>query len=136
LHKLLALEALLTNVTPWPASPEAIELYKILRPLGDVEQYKFEDWRNKAVKVNDGNCASAVYSRSGEAYIILGNLEIEQKDITCTINPSNVQYPLRSANSAKIIDEGSSINLSVDKLISNGENITVPGDGAILIHIK
>jgi len=136
LHKLLALEALLTGVTPWPASPEAIDLYKILKPLGDVEQYKFKDWRNKAVKVKDGNCASAVYSRSGEAYILLGNFENEQKDVAFTINLSNLQYPLRSANSAKIIDEGSSINLSLDKLTGNGENITVPGDGAILIHIK
>jgi len=136
LHKLLALEALLTNVTPWPASPEAIELYKILKPLGDIEQYKFEDWRNKAVIVKDGNCASAVYSRSGEAYIILGNLEIEPKDITFTINLSNLPYPLSIANSARIIDKGSSINLSFDKLTSNGENITVPGDGAVLIRIK
>ena len=108
----------------------------MLTVFEDVEQYKYKNWRNKAVKVKNGNCASAVYSRSGEACILLGNLEIEQKDVTCTINLLNLPYPLRSANSAKIIDEGSPINLSFDKLISNGENITVPGDGAILIHIK
>jgi hypothetical protein len=136
LHKLLALEALLTGVTPWPASPEAIELYKILKPLGDVEKYKFEDWRNKAVIIKNGNCASAVYSRSGEAYVLLGNLDIEPKDITLTIYLSKLPYPLSTADSAKIIDRSQSTNLGIDKLTGKGENITVPGDGVILIHIK
>jgi hypothetical protein len=135
-HKLFALEALLTGVTPWPASPEAIELHKIVKPLGDIGQYKFEDWRNRAVTIAGGNCASAVYSRDGQAYVLLGNFDAETQKITCTVNPRSLPYPLSSINSAKILTADKSINLDVGKLTGSGENIAVPGDNAVLIHIK
>jgi hypothetical protein len=136
LHKLLALETLLTGVTPWPASPEAVELYKILRPLGNIEQYKFEDWRNKVVTIRDDSCASAVYSRAGEAYILLGNLDVQPKKITCIINPRNLPYPLSSVSLVEIPDGDKSINLDINKFTGNGENIALPADGAVLVHIK
>jgi len=37
---------LMTSVAPWRASPEAVALFKLLKPLGDLKRYKFEDWRN------------------------------------------------------------------------------------------
>ncbi|MHC4425241.1 MAG: DUF6259 domain-containing protein [Planctomycetota bacterium] len=136
LHKLLALETLLTGVAPWPASPEAIELYKILRPLGNVEQYKFEDWQNKAVTLVGDNCASAVYSRPGETFILLANLDIEPKKVTCAINPRHLPYPLSSLSSGKIRSGDKSVNLNIKKITGDGADITVPGDGAVLVHIK
>jgi hypothetical protein len=161
LHKLLALETLLTGVAPWPASSEAVELYKILKPLGNIEQYKFEDWRNKAVTIEDDPApivrlitdnrntnrkttskvqlvrgTSAVYSRPGEAYILLGNLHIEPKKITCRINPRNLPYPLSSVSSVEIPDGDKSVNLNINKITGDGENITLPADGAVLVHIK
>jgi hypothetical protein len=136
LHKVLALESLLTGVAPWPASPEAIGLYKILKPLGKVEQYKFEDWRNKVVTVGDDNCASAVYSRPGEAYILVGNLDGQQKNVTCKVNPRNLPYPLFPVSSGKILDGDKSVNLNIDKLTGNGEDIALPGDSAVLVRIK
>lgn len=136
LHKVLALETLLTGVAPWPASPEAVELYKILKPLGNVERYKFEDWRNKAVTLEGNNCASAVYSYPGEAYILVGNLDGQLKNVTCKINPRNLPYPLFSVSLAEIPDGGKPVNLNIDKLIRDGENITLPADGVVLVHIK
>ncbi len=136
LHKVLALESLLTGVAPWPASPEAIELYKILNPLGKVEQYKFEDWRNKVVTLGDVNCASAVYSRPGEAYILVGNLDGQQKKVTCKVNPRNLPYPLFSVSSGKILNPDKSVDLNIDKLTGNGEDIVLPGDSAVLVWIK
>jgi hypothetical protein len=136
LHKVLALETLLTGVAPWPASPEAVELYKILKPLGNVERYKFEDWRNKAVTLEGNNCASAVYSYPGEAYILVGNLDGQLKNVTCKINPRNLPYPLFSVSLAEIPDGDKSVNLNIDKLIRDGENITLPADGVVLVHIK
>lgn len=136
LHKLLALIALLTGVTPWPAGPEAIELYEVLRPLGNVEDYKFVDFRNNAVTLRGDNCTSAVYSCPGEAYILLGNLDIEPKEVTCTIDPRGLPCALSSVSSGKIIDGDKSVDLDINKLTGNGENIMLAGDGAVLIHFK
>ena len=136
LHKLLALEALLTGVAPWPASPEAIELYKILEPLGDVEQYRFEDWRNKAVTLDGEDCASAIYSSSREAYILVSNFDIEPKKATFTIDLRRLPCPLSSVSSCKIVSTDKSVNLDVGKLTGDGEEIDLPPDGAVLVHIK
>lgn len=35
----------------------------------------FADWRNQAVTLSGARCASAVYSRTGEAYLLLANLD-------------------------------------------------------------
>jgi hypothetical protein len=136
LHKLLALEALLTGVAPWPASEEATELYRILKPLGNVEQYKFEDWRNKTVTLKGKGCASAVFSRPDEAYVLLGNLDSDAKRVTCTIDPRKLPHPLSLITSGRILKADGSVDLNAGKLTGGGEDITLPGDNAILIHIK
>ena len=136
LHRLLALEALLTSVAPWPASAEAIELYGILQPLGNIEQYRFEDWRNKAVALDIDTCASAVYSRPDESYILLGNLDSEAKEITCKIRPRSLPHPLSSVGSAKIADKAGWVNLDINRLIGDGESITLAGDGAVLVQLR
>ena len=62
-------------MTPWPASEETFELLPLLKPLGDMGAYRFADWRNQAVTLSHPRCASAVYSRPGEAYLLLANLD-------------------------------------------------------------
>ena len=52
LHRLFAVEALLGGVTPWPAGPATFELLPLLKPLGDVESYRFADWRSGAVSLS------------------------------------------------------------------------------------
>jgi hypothetical protein len=136
LHKLLALEALLTGVAPWPASPEAIELYKILEPLGDVEQYGFEDWRNKAVTLGGEGCASAIYSSSREAHILVGNFAAEPKKVLLRINPQKLPYPLSSISSCQVVSADKSVDLDAGRLTSDGEDIGVPPDSAVVVHIK
>jgi len=136
LFKHHAITTLMTSVAPWPASEEAIELYKILKPLGDLEEYRFEDWRNKAVRVDNKDNISAVYSRPGEAYILLANLEAEPRKITCTINPQDLSYPLSSISSCEILSKGESIELDASKLADSGESITIPADDVVLLHVK
>ena len=136
IFQLHAITTLMTGVAPWPASDEAIELYNILKPLGDLEQYKFENWRNKAVKLDDRDCISAVYSSPGEAYILLANLEPELKKVRCVIKPENLPYPLSSVLSAEILSQDKSISLDANKLTIGGEEINIPADDAVLIHIK
>jgi hypothetical protein len=137
LHKDYALTALLTSVAPWPATDEYIEYYKILKPLGDFEQYKFEDWRNRAVKLDAGECLSAVYSRAGEAYVLVANLETEPKQVRCIINSDKLPYPLASPRLAEILTrQGTVTKLDVDKLRGEGESLTIPNDDVIMIRLK
>lgn len=136
LHQLLALETLLTGVAPWPASQEAIKLYKILRPLGDIEQYKFEDWRNQAVNLTDEKCESAVYSRLGEAYILLGNFEPVDKRVSCAINSKKLPFPISTITSARLFNGNRWIQLNTSELNAAGTSILIPADNAVLLHIK
>jgi len=158
LHKLFVLEAFLGGVTPWPASPETLELLPLLKPLGNIESYKFADWRNKAVSLSDKICASAVYSRPGEAYLLLVNLGQEKQEVTCVLHPEKLPYRLGKVTGAEIVATngaasegqdgqatsfltGSSalqapVVLDAAALVTTGIKVTIPGDGAIVIRIK
>ncbi len=135
-HRLFYLTALMTGTTPWPASDEALELFKILQPLGDIERYDFQDWRNRAVQLDQNDCISAVYSRPGHAYVLLANLTPNAKTITCTIDSRTLKYPLASVRSAKLVAAGSSRSLKTGRLAGAGEKISVPGDGVVLLHLQ
>ncbi|MDP2982345.1 MAG: DUF6259 domain-containing protein [Candidatus Latescibacter sp.] len=136
LHRLLALETLLTGVAPWPASPEAKELYTILRPLGDIEKYRFEDYRNTSVTLDGANCASALYSRPGEAYILLGNFNPEPRTVACKIEPKALPYALPGVQSVEMTGVPAPVKLDIGKLAGNGESFTIPADSAVMIHIR
>jgi len=135
LYRDYALTALVTSVAPWPAMDEYIEFYKILKPLGDFEQYKFEDWRNKAVKLDGTGCLSAVYSRAGEAYVLLANLEANPKKVRCRIDTEKLPVALKAVTSAEIPGKGAA-QLAAAKLTGDGEDITIPADDVVMIHIR
>jgi Domain of unknown function (DUF6259) len=146
LHKLFALEALLGGVTPWPPSPETFELLPLLKPLGDIESYRFADWRNEAVSLSDRARASAVYSRPGEAYLLLANLDKSPREVTCRLRPEKLPYPLKTPAGAEIVTDssapktGSEIRaakaLDAAALIGAGVKVTIPGDGAVLVRVR
>jgi hypothetical protein len=146
LHRLFALEALLGGVTPWPASDETFQLLPLLKPLGDIESYRFADWRNQAVTLSDTRCASAVYSRPGEAYLLLANLGQGPRKVTCVLHPERLPYPLGKPAAASRIaagaapagsrDQRAAQSLDVRQLVGKGLAIDIPGDDAILIHIR
>jgi hypothetical protein len=133
--RVFALETLLTGVAPWPASDEAIALYKILAPLGDLTNYKFHDWRNRVIRVDAPDCITAVYSRVGEAWILLGNTSPEPKQVRFRISPANLPVPLQSIGSVQQIESGATTSLDVSRATGEGEQIRVPADGAVLLRI-
>ena len=136
LHRLFYLTALLTGTAPWPANYESAEVFKILRPLGDPERYHFEDWRNRAVKLDQNDLLSAVYSRPGEAYVLLANLQPEPRKINCAINPQALKHPLTEVRAAKLVEQGSNESLDAGRLTGKGETILLPGDGVRLLHLQ
>lgn len=140
LHRAFALGAFLGGVTPWPASPETFELLPLLKPLGNLESYRFADWRNEAVRLSDRRCASAVYSRPGEAFLLLANLDPAAKEITCVLDPQKLPHPLSRPTSAVNMTVGvataTSANLDLRQLTGEGLKIALPGDGAIVIRIR
>jgi hypothetical protein len=135
-RRLFYLTALMTGTAPWPANDESADLFKILGALGDIEQYHFEDWRNRAVKFDQNNFLPAVYSRPGEAYVMLANLQRESREVRCVIDPQALKHPLSSVRSAKLVDRGSSNGLDAGRLTGEGEKISLPGDGARLLHLQ
>jgi len=134
-RKVFALEALLTGVAPWPASDEAIALYKILAPLGDLTHYKFKDWRNRAIRLDSPDCISAVYSREGEAWILVGNTSPEPKQVRLRISPGDLPVPLRTLGSIQQIEGGAATSLDVSRASGQGETIRIPSAGAVLLRI-
>ncbi len=146
LHRLFALEAFLGGVTPWPASEETFELLPLLKPLGDLRSYRFADWRNQAVRLSDARCASAVYSRAGEAYLLLANLDQSPREVTCVLHPDKLPHPLTQpatavrlpAPTAPSDNSGQQAATVVDvrQLTGDGAKIAIPGDDAVLIHVR
>jgi hypothetical protein len=132
----MALSGLLTAVAPWRATPEASAMFKLLQPLGDIERFRFEDWRNTAVRLEGADCASAVYSRPGESFIILGSFNAEPTTVTCRIRPDALSSPLPAIASAELVAGAPSVRLDGARLAGDGEKITIPGDGAVVIRIK
>lgn len=146
LHRLFALEAFLGGVAPWPASDETFALMPLLKPLGDIRTYRFADWRNQAVTLSEARCGSAVYSRAGEAYLLLANLDQTPREVTCVLHPGKLPHPLAQPATAVRLpapaaasgrpDQRDATVLDVRQLTGEGVKITIPGDDAILIHVR
>lgn len=146
LHRLFALEALLGGVTPWPASPETFELAAILDAIGDIESCRFADWRNPSVSTEGRRCASAVYSRPSEAFILMANLDPEPQEVKCTVRPDRLPHPLAHPTSAAIIrcnpnpaataTNSPQTPLDLEQLLGPGTRIALPADGAVLVRLR
>jgi hypothetical protein len=135
LKKKLMLEALLTGVTPWPLMPEAVKLHQILLPLGDLNQYKFADWRNKAVNLNDTLCASAIYSKPDTAFLIIGNLGNKPSALTIRLNSSALAFPIEKLISVNILNKTGGSELGTKLISAEGEKVNIPPASEILIRI-
>jgi hypothetical protein len=136
IHRLFYLTTLMTGTAPWPASDEAAELFQILKPLGCLERYQFQDWRNRAVRVGDDELLSAIYSRPGESFILLANLQPKARETICRIDPRALQNRIAAIRSAALIDKDNTYALDVQNLVRTGERIILPADGARLLHLK
>ena len=139
LQRLFALEALLCNVSPWPASPESAALTPLLQPVGKIADCRFADWRNQAVTLHGGRLGSAIFSRPGEAWIVAGNLEETARETVCTVNPAKLPYPLATVTAASLVPAGKSavpVPLDARQLTGAGVKLTIPGDSAILVRVR
>jgi hypothetical protein len=108
-----------------------------------MESYRFADWHNQAVRLSDARCASAIYSRPGEAYLLLANLDQTPREVTCVLRPDKLPHPLakpvaatRVAASAGAEGRQDAASLNVRQLAGEGVKIVLPGDGAILIQVR
>jgi hypothetical protein len=137
---------LLSGVTPWPASPETLELVWPLRQIQDLAAYRFADWRNVAVTLSSDRCASAVYSRPGQCYVVLANLDVSPQAVRCVVHPAKVPHPMPSPTTATIVStETKSMDtpgakapraLDVRQLIRDGVMISIPADSTVLVELR
>ncbi|MCW5980759.1 MAG: hypothetical protein KIT09_21945 [Bryobacteraceae bacterium] len=134
--RLHALTGLMTQSMPWRANKHAIEFVKALKPLGDVERYRFEDWRNRAVTLDSGDAISAVYSREGEAYVLVANFSAESQQVLCALRASLLPYSLASITSAERIQDGKSAPVEASKLAGAGVRLTLPPENVVLLRVR
>ena len=130
-----ALAGLMTAVMPWRANADGIEFAGRLRPLGNLEAYKFEDYRNAAVQVDAKNVYSAVYSKPGEAYVLLANFNADAKTVSVALNSRKLPHPLSAVKSAKAVS-GAPASPDVRKLTTTGAALTIPADDVVVLQIK
>jgi hypothetical protein len=135
----------LGGVTPWPASEDAFELRALLKPVGDFNTYRFADWRNDAVSLSDDRCASAVFSRPGEAYLLLANLDQNKREVACKLRPERLPHALAMPAAATLVaarpavsatGRPSDVDIDVRQLTGEGLKIELPGDDAVLIRMR
>ena len=136
LHRIFALEAFLGGVAPWPASPETFDLLPLFQPLGDIRSYRFADWRNQAVTLSDSRCASAIYSRPNETYLLLANLDQDTREVTCVLHPERLPYPLARPVAARTVTAGAAVDLDVRQLVGAGLKIELRGDDAVFLQVR
>lgn len=146
LHRLFAIYALLGGVSPWPVSNHMLELMPLLKPLGEIESYRFVDWRNAAVRLSDARCASAVYSRPGEAFLLVANLEPAPREVACSLRPEKLPCPLARPVAAEQIGLAAGAtptaslanpsSLDLRQLLGEGVKLNLPGDGVALIRVR
>jgi hypothetical protein len=146
LHRRFALEALLAGVTPWPASRETFELFPVLRPIGDLTSTRYLDWRNTAVSLNNRHCASSVYGRPEEAYVVVANLDAAPQAVECRVALARLPFPLRTCTSAALHAMPSELSggpglphgmpLDLQALIGQGVTLTIPARSAVLVHVR
>ena len=67
---------------------------------------------------------------------LLANLKPEAKDVTLTVDPTRLPFPLETVQGAKIIaPESGARQLSPKQLLNGTETIVIPGDDVVLIHL-
>ena len=143
LHRLFAIEALLGGVAPWPAGPETFELVPALAPLGAFEAYRFADWRQTALRLEDARCAAALYSRPGTTYALLANLDGKAREARCTLRPEALPYPLPAVKSAALLpapgaaeEAQAEVKLDPRELTGGGAVIALPGDSIAVLRVE
>lgn len=130
------LTALVTGVATWPARDGALEVFKLLAPLGDLTQYRFDDWRNQVVSLGHAECYSAVYSRPGDAWLILANLGSNDAKANIVTTPTALPHPMTDFQAEWVDAKGQKTSLDAQALAGPGLEVTVPATGAALIHLS
>lgn len=142
LHRVFALQALVSGVSPWPVSPETLELFPILKPIGDLETCRFSDWRNEAVKLSGKRTACAIYSRADEAWLLVANTGKDEQVVECKLDPAKLPHPLKAPR--RVTLEGQSKNalraepqrLDAQELTTSGVKLTIEGDSVVLLRVE
>ena len=138
LQRVFALQALLSGVTPWPASAESSELCSVLKPIGDFASWKFADWRNQAVALQGGQCGSAIYSRPGEAYLLVANFEGSAREIVCSVRPEKLPFPVKDLTAATMLLRAAGdkqLNPDVRRLAGSGVTLSMAADSVVLLRL-
>jgi hypothetical protein len=115
--------------------------------LEDIGACRFADWRNPAVVLSPSSgCASAVYSRPGQAYVLLANTHAAPQDVQCVVFPERLPYPLTSLASARLAagprrtadagDANDTRVLDARQLTRDGVSLAIPADTVLWLELR
>lgn len=140
-HRVFALEALVSGVTPWPAGPEGFDVFRPLAAIGEIESFCFRDWRRPGARLEGEGFAACSYGRPGESFLIVANLEGRARPVRVSVRASELPHPLAELRSAEIVEPGGGEGgapraLDAARLGGEGLEIEVPGDGTVLIRLR
>ena len=96
LRRQLGLLCLITGVAPWTASQTALELFEPLKGL-DFSGYRFFDWRNPAIRLDNPALAGAIYTRGNEGLALVANLSSEPQQGRACLDPGAIGLPSGAA---------------------------------------
>ncbi len=136
LKRRFALTCLATGVAPWPATLSDLEVFSVLKPLGRIEDYRREDYRSAALSLERGDCLRSLYSRPGEAWVLLAEATGRDREIQVRLEPSRLPSPLGQNITAELIADGKTTRLDAASLCGDGASIPLAADSAVLLHLS
>jgi len=88
--------------------------------------------------VEGNRCAAAVYSRPGECFILVGNLDDQQQSLHCAVRAAQLPFPLTAPTQASVIarPENEAAPLDLSSLLQKGVEISVPAESAVVVHLR
>ena len=135
LKRSFAITALMTGVCPWRMTAETSEVFKILKPLGVLELYNFQDYRNTAVTLNSTKCLSAIYSKKDISYVLIANPTPNAKKVAYAINSKELKFPLHTNAKAEYINGGKGKNTVSKEFVGLSGEMKIESNQIVMIKI-
>ncbi len=78
---------------------------------------------------------NAIYSRPGEAWVLLGNAQAEPRQVHLKVDGAKLRNPISRFEKAETWLKGVPVAVNTRELNLSGLNVTVPADSLLLVRL-